>query len=1224
MLNRNVPLVVCLSLLSAAAFAQNPQGVGYAVEFASSGSGQFQVFPENAATFTKSSVGNTGPAGASQIVAKPDGSKFYIIGSTGIDSIDPAFTTPKAINGLSGSFTHAVISPDGRFLLVPAAQGSGGSNLYVLNTSTDTVALNANLTGAVIGAVVSRDATTVWVLTSAGGSSAITTISLVNLQQAGSPIYLKDPTSGNLLGGDPLSFSLSPFGLLYVTAGNEILQIDPVILQSCQASPLTCAPTTLVPLNATPGPLQFTPDGGYAYCVNQNPSIGGQALIRLTLPAVAGAAVLKTYPSEEVFDSIIVAGQNRIFAHSPGDTTLWDVATDLSSVTVSALQSVLPATTVYSVAISDELPSAQYLYAVAGGASLADVYLVNLSSSSATGEAASSLGQGPLQFVYVPSESPAGFNAPLTYNATQLNLAAGATAVPLIARVLDQNGNPVFAVPVTFSGDASLKICTATCGNPATTTTNADGYVQATVTVGSSPGSYPVTMTAGTGNNNVTATFALAIPGATNPGGGITGPNQLSIVTGNGMLMASGEFTDGANLPNRVPTVLLVDSKGNPLPGQAITFTVTGASIINFDGSTNDNGDGTYWIDMSAGYPGQEVPFAPTSINASATVNGQVVGSVTFVETVFQYDSNGLNEPTTYVKPGTASSASGEVILTGGEGDVLMNAFTVTVSSGAFGTPQPIPNIGVRIADASNPVLNGPGTCQGSPLSDQNGNITCNFIPACFATIGSSGTPIGLGTHGFSIEIGEYGNQTGESITITPGSTQTLSIPSNGGNNQSANPGSALPSTLTAVVTDQCGTPITGATVTWQVKSGSATLSTTSSVTAAGGYATTKVTLGSSAGPVTIVASINAATSVTYTETANAIVGSLSLVSGGGQSQQENTAFTQPLVFALKDNNGNPLIGFTVSLSLGGGSATLSTTSAVTNSLGQASVNVTGGNAPGTVTVTATYSTFSASATLTVMAPGPNVYPTSFLNAASLQLGLVPCGLATVTGTGLAPGVNGIVSGNTLGIGPLSLTLEGVTITVDGITAPILTVSNLNGVQQVNFQTPCEIPTGNGTVVVEVNSGTTTVTGVTVYPTQPGIFTFAGPGGVNYGWVISAANGSYLQPGNLAHAGQTYYLVATGLGQTSPAATTNSPGTGAQTISASQVVLFIDNIGVPVTSVQYLEGEVGEYIITFTIPTTANGQPFPTGANLPIQLGGITSGGQTIYDNSPVALPGID
>ncbi len=1222
MLNRNVPLVVCLSLLSAAAFAQNPQGVGYAVEFTSSGSGQFQLFPENPSTFTTASVGSTGPTGPNQLIAKPDGSKFYVLGSTGLDSIDPAFTTPKAINGLTGTFTQAVISPDGRYLVVEASQGNGAGNVYVLNTSNDSVVLSVPIGGSVIGAVVSRDSTTAWILGETAGTF-ITTISLSSLQQSGIPIFLRDPSTGASLGGDATSFSLSPLGLLYVTAGNQILQINPTILQTCQASPLTCVPTTIISVTATAGPLQFTPDGAYAYCVNQTSAIGGQALLRLSLPAVAGASSIKVYRSTEMFDSILVAGQNRIFAHSPGDTTLWDVATDLSSVTVSTLQGVLPATTIYSVAISDELPSAQYLFALGGGASLSDVYMVSLSTNSAIGEAASSLGQGQLQFVYVPSQNPAGFTTPLTYNATQTTLAPGTTATPLLARVLDQNGNPVFAVPVTFTGDPSLKICTATCGNPATATTNADGYVQATVTVGSAPGSYPVTMTAGTGNNNVSAIFALGIPGAsTQPGGGTTGGNnQLSMVTGNGQLILSGSFTNGASFPNRAPTVQLVDTSGNPLANVNVTFAVTGANIV---GISNPNAvtdvNGMASTDIFAGNPGPSTAFQSTNITATATSStGQVLGSVTFVETVYQNNLNGTGEPTT-----TIEKPANTLVLTGGEGDVLPGAIQVVVYSGAFGLPLPIPNVGIRIADATNPEINGPGFCQGNPLSDQNGIINCNFVPACAATLGANGLPIGLGLHGMDIDIGEYGLGQNFGVNITAGSTQTLSIPSNGGNNQKANPGSALPLPLTVMVADQCGTPVSGIAVTWKLTNGSATFSTTSSVSNQGGIASTKVTLGASAGTVTIVASLGTTPSVTFTETANAIVGSLSLVSGGGQSQQENTAFTQPLVFALKDNNNNPLTGFTVNFSLGGGSATLSTASAATNSLGQVSVNVTAGNAPGTVTITATYSTFSTSGTLTVIAPGPNVGTTSFLNAASLQPGLVPCGLATVTGAGLAPGVIGISAGNPLGIGPLPLSWQGVTITVDGITAPILTVSNLNGTQQVNFQTPCEIPIGVATVVVQVNSGTTTIPGVTVYPTQPGIFTFAGAGGINYGWIISAANGSYLQPGNPAHAGQTYYMVATGLGQTSPAAATNSPGTGAQTIPASQIVLFIDNIGVPVTSVQYLEGAVGEYIITFTIPTTANNQPFPTGVNLPIQLGGITSGGQTLFDNSPVALPGID
>jgi uncharacterized protein (TIGR03437 family) len=361
----------------------------------------------------------------------------------------------------------------------------------------------------------------------------------------------------------------------------------------------------------------------------------------------------------------------------------------------------------------------------------------------------------------------------------------------------------------------------------------------------------------------------------------------------------------------------------------------------------------------------------------------------------------------------------------------------------------------------------------------------------------------------------------------------------------------------------------------------------------------------------------------TFTETVNAVVGSLTLVSGSGQTAHESTAFSQPLVFALKDNNSNPLVGFTVNFSVAGGSASLSATSAMTNTQGQASVTVTAGNTPGTVTINATFSTFTATATLTVTAIGPNVSNTSFVNAASYQVGLSPCSLTTVTGSGLAPGVTGVISGNTLGIGPLPYTLEGVSITVDTLDAPILSVSNENGTQQVNFQTPCEIPTGSAaTVVVEVNSATTTVPNVPVYQALPGIFTYAGPSGVNYAAVISQQNGSYLTPSNLAQPGGTYYLVATGLGQTTPAAVTNSPGTG-ETIAVSQITLAVDNIGVPVTSVQYLQGAVGEYIITFTIPATANGQPFPTGTNLPLTLGVLTSSGQTIYDTAQVDLPGV-
>lgn len=1205
MLNRYVPLVVCLTLLSAQAFAQNPQGIGYAVEFAASGSGQFQIYPENTASFATNSVGNTGPTGApNQIVAKADGSKLYLLGTTAVQSIDPAFATTKTLNGLTGAFSNEQMTPDGRYLIASASQGSGSGTVYVINTTSDTASLSEPVSGTIIGTLVSRDSSTLWILGASSGTF-ITTINLNTMAQVGAPLFLRDPATGGALGGAATTFGMSPTGLLYVTAGNQILEIDPGILASCQTSPLTCSPTKVISVSATPGPLEFTPDGAFAYFLNQTPNIGGRSLYRMSLPDHN----LISYNSQEVFDSLIVAGQTRIFAHSAADTTLWDVAPDLSTVTVSALQSVLPATQVVSAVISDELPSAQFLFVMAGGPTLSDVYMINLSTNTVSAQAAAALGLGPLQFIYIPSQAPAGFTSPLTYNATQVNLTAGSTAAPLIARVLDQNGNPVFNVPVTFTGDPTQTI------TPANTTTNADGFVQTTVKMGANPGPFPVTMTAGSGNNTVTATFALTIPGAPGtpggPGGG--GPNQLSIIGGNGQLFLANSQYFGTN---NLLTVQLLDTNGNPLANYNVTFTITGPLIGGLSGgqttttTTDDNGMAN--TQFFAGFPPQNRAFEGTVVTAVATDSaGTQLGTVNFNETIYQLDSFNGGEPNANLKPSI-------VMIAGGEGDVIPNAFTVNVTTAGFGQGQAIPNIGVRIADGNNPTNNGPGTCQGNPLTDQFGNLTCNFIPACGIGIPAGGSQF----LGFDIEVGEKWGYSPNSLTLTQGSTRTLTLA--GGNNQNGNPGSSLSAPLTATVTDNCGTAIPGVTVTWKVTQGSATLSATSSVTVGNGAAQTKVTLGSSAGTVKVTASI-AGSTVTYTETANAIVGSLVLTSGGGQSALEGVAFAQPVVFTLQDNKGSPLSGYTVNFSLSGsGSGALSTTTTTTNSNGQASVNVTAGTAPGTLTITATFSTFSQSASLTVTAPGPNVTATSFVSAASFQAGLVPCEIATVTGPGLAPGISGVFLGNTLGIGPLPYTLQGVSISVNGISSPLLSVSNQGGVQQVNFQVPCETPTGsNGTVVVQVNSAITTVRGVTVYPMQPGIFTYAGPGGLNYAAIISVSNDSYVTPSNPAHVGQTYLMVVTGMGQTSPSAVTNSPGTGSQFVPVSSVTLAINNVGVPVTSVQYVQGAVGEYFITFTIPAQANGQPFPTGNNLPISLGGITSTGQTIFDTAQVALPAL-
>jgi uncharacterized protein (TIGR03437 family) len=1213
MLNRTVSLAVCLSVIAGAALAQSiSPGTGYVFEFANSSgaSGQLQAFTYNTTSLNTPVFSTTGPLGANQVIPKPDGTKFYVVGSGGIDDFGPSFSTPAALNGISGAPTQAIISPDGRYLLVASNLGGGASAIYVLNTTTDTIVpINGSqdqpFSGSVVGMVVSRDSSTVWVLGNEGGNAVILTISLTKQQEIGSPVFLRDYISGDSLGGNPQALTMSPMGLLYVSAGNQILEFNPATLQ-------TAAPSYVeISVNATVGPLRFASDGSIAYFVNTDVSTGGRSLGSLSIPGHAltySAYVAGQAP--ELFDSIYVASSPagqfsswRLLAHSPGDSTLWDVAPDLSSITVSSLNSILTATSVTSMAISNELPTAQYLYALVGSGTQASLYRVNLATNLVSSQASAALAPGILQFAIVPpATNPTGF---ITFNASQLNLSAGATANTLIARVLDPLGRPMFGVPVTFTDPTGTLVFTNV-----TSVTNKDGYAQATASfpTAATPGNYPVTLTAGTGSATATTVFSLAIPGGgTGPTGPSNGPNLMTIVGGNGQLFPA-TFSNGSTVPL---TIQEVTSTGAPVVNDNVTFTVNAPLIGAFYGaytySATTDTNGMAYVTFQPQGLLQDIPFEGTTVTVSGTQ-----GTVTFNESVYQLNPDGeTGAPTIGILV-----PSGPTTITAGEGAVVPNAIKAVVYAQSFGVPTPIPNIAINITNPDGTGNAGPGTCQGNPLTDNTGTVTCNFVPVCATAINASTMlPWGLGLHGFVIDFGNYNDQSGYSVNILQGTASALAIQT--GNNQTGRPGQALTLPLTATVTDGCGVAAQGATVTWAVTQGSASLAQTTTVSNQGGTVANHVTLGNSPGTVTITASLNSSTLATFTETAQAVVGSLTLVTGSGQSALLNQTFATPLVFQLTDTSGNPVPNLTVNFGIGSGSATLNATQGTTNAKGQVSVTVTAGNTAGVVTILATYSTFTASAILNVTAPGPSITMSSFENAASGQAGLTPCGLTIVTGSGLAAGINGVVLGSTLGIGPLPYTLAGVTITIDGIPAPLQAVSNQNGVQQVNFQTPCEIPTGTpATVIVQVGSVVTQVAGVTVYPAQPGIFTYAGPSGLLYAYVIDSS-GNALTPSNPATPGQTYYLFATGMGAI-PGVKTNSEGNGTQTLPVSSIILGITDIGVPVTSVQYVEGALGEYLITFTIPSG-----FAAGTNVPVSLG-ITINGQTFFANQSVVLPSIN
>jgi uncharacterized protein (TIGR03437 family) len=267
------------------------------------------------------------------------------------------------------------------------------------------------------------------------------------------------------------------------------------------------------------------------------------------------------------------------------------------------------------------------------------------------------------------------------------------------------------------------------------------------------------------------------------------------------------------------------------------------------------------------------------------------------------------------------------------------------------------------------------------------------------------------------------------------------------------------------------------------------------------------------------------------------------------------------------------------------------------------------------VTITASFGTFSATFTLTVRPPGPVIVATSFVSAAysaisTAAAGLVPCGLSTVTGPGLAPALQGVVSGAN-GFGPLPYTLNGVSITVNGVQAPIQSVANQGGVQSVNFQTPCEVQPGSATVIVTVSGSSTTVSGVTIFAAQPGIFNYQGANGKPYAAVIDASNGTYVTAQNPAVRGGTYYVVVTGLGLVTPATSTNSAGIPGQDV-VLQVIVGLNNTGVPVLSQPapyYGVNSIGVYYVGFTIPIDA-----AAGPDQPLAVA-VNVNGQLVFGN---------
>jgi uncharacterized protein (TIGR03437 family) len=244
-----------------------------------------------------------------------------------------------------------------------------------------------------------------------------------------------------------------------------------------------------------------------------------------------------------------------------------------------------------------------------------------------------------------------------------------------------------------------------------------------------------------------------------------------------------------------------------------------------------------------------------------------------------------------------------------------------------------------------------------------------------------------------------------------------------------------------------------------------------------------------------------------------------------------------------------------------------------------ASPNVPGGNQTVTVNLTVT--------------AGPTPVVLSVTNAGSLQPGAISPGeIISIFGNNIGPITPASGTGFQLtAAGTVPTTLAGVTVTINNVKAPLIFV----GPVQINAIVPYEVAgQSTASLVVSLNSATSTGTTVQVVPTAPSIFTLSQTGS-GQGAILNQ-NGSVNGTTNPAAKGSIIQIFGTGEGQLVPRVQTgclSGPALPLPTPVAAPVTVTIG--GQPATPVTYA-GEAPNLVcgviqINATIPTNIGSGP---------------------------------
>ena len=240
-------------------------------------------------------------------------------------------------------------------------------------------------------------------------------------------------------------------------------------------------------------------------------------------------------------------------------------------------------------------------------------------------------------------------------------------------------------------------------------------------------------------------------------------------------------------------------------------------------------------------------------------------------------------------------------------------------------------------------------------------------------------------------------------------------------------------------------------------------------------------------------------------------------------------------------------------------------------------INTTADTTGTPISIPVTYTVTTA----TVTPPVPAIGVGGITDGASFQTKVSPGTLATIFGTNLAS-----TTASPTSPPPLPTSLGSVSVTVNGVLAPLIYASAI----QINFQVPFETVSGTATVIVTNSvTGSSLPASVTVQDTAPGVFTYPETPTVHA--VVQNFDATLNATATPALPGQAIVVYFTGGGLV-----TNPPATGAAAslttlsyASATPVSATIGGVTAPVAFAGLTPGFVGLYQMNLTVPTLAAG-----------------------------------